>query len=68
MILCQGCLLWIGMEVTTKLRAGFNTVTLTCSRRYQDLEKEFPEEKEISTFVSVVAPMLARQWDCEANR
>ena len=28
-------------------------------RTVQDLEKEFPEEKEISTFVSVVAPMLA---------
>jgi hypothetical protein len=28
-------------------------------RAVQDLEKEFPEEKEISTFVSVVAPMLA---------
>ena len=28
-------------------------------RTVQDLEKEFPEENEISTFVSVVAPMLA---------
>jgi len=28
-------------------------------RDVQDLEKEFPEEREISTFVAVVAPLLA---------
>jgi hypothetical protein len=37
-------------------------------RTVQDLEKEFPEEKEVSTFVSVVAPMLALAMGLRGQR
>jgi transposase len=37
-------------------------------RTVQDLDKEFPEEKEISTFVSVVAPMLALAMGLRGRR
>ncbi len=41
------CLLWIGIEVTIKLRA-IQYCHAHLLRAVQDLEKEFPEEKEIT--------------------